>query len=216
MSNLRVEGYDDIVFWQEDGIGVIVIKSSAESRARIRFFEEIIMALTAAATDENVRAVAITGMNRNFLKEVVYPDENSIKFRENLTRLASAYLSLIYTMEKNVYTLLNGDSTDIGMEIALSGDVVIASASASLGYSRNWKFCCGGSLTSLRFPALEISQATAGKNCDIVFQSDTFLDESKKFIQRDYGYSRFLMRRRRMDNLRIALLEEKEEFLRSA
>ena len=100
MSNLRVEGYDDIVFWQEDGIGVIVIKSSPESKARLEFFEEIIMALTAAATDEHVRAVAITGMNRNFLKEVVSSEENPVKFRENLSRLTSAYLSMIYALSQ--------------------------------------------------------------------------------------------------------------------
>ncbi len=214
MNNLRVEGFNDIVFWQESGIGVIVIKTSQDSKARPELFEELIVALTTAATDDNVKAVAITGMNRNFLKEVV-GDNGSSEFRERMFRFTSAYLSTVYSLEKNVYALVGGDSTDIGMEIALSADLILTSEGVSLGFNQGWKFCCGGSLTALRFPLLSASKALSGRNCDIVLPSATFLDASREFILKDLGFPRHLMRRRRMENLRISLLEEKEEFLKT-
>ena len=212
MSDIRVSGFNDIIFWQEDGIGIVVIRTNEKGLARRNFINELIMALTTASTDDAVRSVAITGINNNFLSGMM-DDPQTTQELLDFTNSTSTFLSVLYSIEKPVYSILSGDSIDIGREISLATDLIIASDRAKVGYSEGYKFRAGGSITSMRFPVLGVSTAEGSRNVDIVYPGGTLLDSAKKFILSDMGYSRHLMRRTRLRDMRISLMEEREELI---
>ncbi|MGC8505411.1 MAG: enoyl-CoA hydratase-related protein [Thermoplasmata archaeon] len=212
MSDIRVSGFNDIIFWQEDGIGIVVIRTNEKGLARRNFINEIIMALTTASTDDAVRSVAITGINNNFLSGMMDEPRTGQELLDFMNS-TSTFLSVLYSIGKPVYSILSGDSLDIGREISLATDIIMASDRAMVGYSDGYKFRAGGSITSLRFPMLGVSAAEEHRNVDIVYPGNTLLDSAKKFILSDMGYSRHLMRRTRLRDMRISLLEEREELI---
>jgi enoyl-CoA hydratase/carnithine racemase len=212
MSDIRVSGFNDIIFWQEDGVGIIVIRSNENGLARRNFINELIMALTTASTDDMVKSVAITGINNNFLSGLIDAPKNSHELFDFLN-YTSTFLSVVYSLGKPIYSILSGDSLDLGREISLATDIIISSDSANIGFSKNYRFMAGGSITSLRFPLLDVSVATEGKNVDLVYSGKTLLESAKKFIISDSGRSRHLMRRARLRDMRVTLLEEGEDIL---
>ena len=212
MSDIRVSGFNDIIFWQEDGIGIVVIRTNEKGLARRNFINELIMALTTASTDDAVRSVAITGINNNFLSGMM-DDPRTTQELLDFTNSTSTFLSVLYSIGKPVYSILSGDSIDIGREISLATDLIIATDSAKVGYSEGYKFRAGGSITSMRFPMLDVSAAENSRNVDIVYPGGTLLDSAKKFILSDMGYGRHLIRRTRLRDMRISLMEEREELI---
>lgn len=212
MSDIRVSGFNDITFWQEDGIGVVVIRTDERGFARKNFVNELIMALTTASTDDQVRSVAITGINNNFLSGIIDKPGSNGELLDFLNS-TSTFVSVLYSIGKPVYSILSGNSIDVGREISLATDLVISSDKAMVGYNEGYKFMAGGSMTSLRFPRMTVSAAREGQNVDLVYPANTLLDSAKKFIIEDSGFSRHLMRRTRMRDMRLSLLEEREEMI---
>jgi 2-(1,2-epoxy-1,2-dihydrophenyl)acetyl-CoA isomerase len=96
-------------------------------------------ALTAAAGDPSVRAVALTGAGRAFssgadLTDVVgmeartgdgHPDVGGL-----LTRVYNPVITTVRTMEKPVLAMVNGPAAGIGAALALAADLVVARESA--------------------------------------------------------------------------------------
>lgn len=91
-------------------------------------------ALDACAADASVRAVLITGNGKAFcagqdLAEV--SGENAPGFRTILSEHYNPIIRKIRTLEKPVVCAVNGVAAGAGANIALAGDIVVATESAS-------------------------------------------------------------------------------------
>ncbi len=214
MSDVRVKGFYDITFWQDEGIGLVVLRSDDQGLIRGNALAELVAAIGTASFDDQVKSVAITGLNNKFssgLKEEKIDSETANNIFSNVNSL----ISLIYSLEKPIFTVLPGDALDTGYEIALLGDIILAAEGTTVGYNSNHVFMAGGSITTSKFrDNFDIREAEAGKNVDVVLPKDTMLEEAKKYIKAHQGYDYHLLRRRSMRNMRESLLEEKENFFR--
>jgi 2-(1,2-epoxy-1,2-dihydrophenyl)acetyl-CoA isomerase len=95
---------------------------------------EILEALGQCATDASIRAVYLTGNGRAFcagedLQEVVDPQGPSLT--EIISTGYNPIVLKIRQLEKPVVVAVNGVAAGAGANIALAGDVVVASASAT-------------------------------------------------------------------------------------
>jgi 2-(1,2-epoxy-1,2-dihydrophenyl)acetyl-CoA isomerase len=96
-------------------------------------------AVEAAAADEEVRAVCITGAGRGFssgadLKDVSADEYQTAAGRPDLRRVLSEryhpIITAIRTMPKPVVAAVNGPAVGIGLSLALASDLVVAKESA--------------------------------------------------------------------------------------
>jgi len=194
MTDIRVRGYKSISFWQEEGIGLIVIRSNSHGRFDLNTLGEITAAIGIAAMDGSVRAVALTGMNNIFGRQLVIGQlSNNTVY--NVMQSSSSLISMIYTFEKPIFSILNGDAIDEGYEIALLADRIISADDIKVGFSRDYEFKIGGSFTSLRMTKTDISGPAEGINVDRVVKHESLLEDAKNIIKETADIN-FPMRRR--------------------
>ena len=205
MSDIRVKGFDDITFWREDSIGLIVIRSSPEGRIRKKTLEELMIALSSASIDSSIGGIAITGQNDLFFKDIVMNEAEDLPaLLESLRALAS----LFYSIDKPTFTILNGDATDLGYELALLTDIIISSPKVTVGFSSEYNYKMAGSLSSLRFRSAELKESSEGVNCDYVFKYDNLLGDAKNQISVLENPRLALSRRNRLRFIKEAITEE--------
>ncbi|MHB8360484.1 MAG: enoyl-CoA hydratase-related protein [Thermoplasmataceae archaeon] len=205
MSNLRVKGFSDIAFWQEDSIGIIVLKSDKTGNIRLNIFPELMQALALAATDEKVKYVALTGMNSNFARTLVLQNDERI---ESALEIGMSFALFSSGVQKPLISLINGDATNIGYEIALVSDIVISSGNSNLGFDNDYSCIMGGSIARRRFYGPSNSLAEVNKNSDIVLLDDDFLGKSKEFILNNVRQNIFMERNSFRWDIRERILEE--------
>ncbi|HLH85730.1 MAG TPA: enoyl-CoA hydratase-related protein [Thermoplasmataceae archaeon] len=211
MSNLRTKGFKWITFWREDSVGVIVIKATSDGMIADEALPELFVALTTAATDDQVKSVALTGQNMTFLKGIIYDKSSVIEMLDS----ARALVSVAVTIEKPIYSVVNGTCTDFGYELALLGDCIIAHGGCDIGFSRDYRFIMAGSVTSRRFSPFKVEKAEAGKNVDFVVPADNLLGDSKTMIETLNMLSRANNRRIIMAaDVRNALLAEHYDLMK--
>lgn len=203
MSDIRVKGFDDVSFWREEDIGLIVIRSSSEGQIRKKTIDELVMALSTASIDPSIKSIALTGQNEVFCRDIG-DWENPTDIMNSLRALAS----IVYSLEKPVTAILNGDATDTGYELALLCDTIISSPNSKLGFNPSYMFSMGGSLSSLRFNSIEILRAGEKVNCDYVFPEADLLGLAKTKIQEISSNNLVLRRKNRLRFIREAVGEE--------
>ncbi len=203
MSDIRVKGFEEISFWREDEVGLIVLRSSVSGKIRKQTLDELLMALSTASIDSTVESIAITGQNDFFAAELL-GWEDPIEMLNSMRALAS----IIYSIEKPIYAIVNGDALDIGYELALLCDTIVCAPEAKLGFTKQYMFAMGASLTSSKFLKTEVRKALEGINCDYVFPASDLLGESKVLIGETSSFKMVLKRKSRMRHLREALGEE--------
>jgi hypothetical protein len=214
MSNIRVQGYNQISFWQEENVGVIVLRTNSKGLIGVRGIEELLTALSIASVDKDVKSIAITGMNNIFCKGIEMTDSREAKreFLDACTSLAT----LVSSMRKPVFALLNGDAINEGYEIALLCDLMISKKGFSLGVDKGYHFKLGGSLTSQRFRKFKLSKAMESENTDhLISEDETYLQESLKIIHQEESYPYPERRYSSMVNLKSVLDYERSMFLYS-
>ncbi len=211
MSNLRVRGFSYITFWQEDSIGLIVLKSDKNGNIRTSAFSELMQALALAAADEKVKYIAITGMNSFFAKDLYLKPEESIV--DSLETMLS--FSLFSSgVQKPVVSLINGDALNIGYEIALLTDLVISSEKARCGFQKDYKCLMGGTIARRRFYDPGISNAEKNKNSDIVIEGIDFLGQAKDFLLNKLRTNIFTERAAFRWDIKERIMEEQISFLK--
>ncbi len=214
MSNIRVQGYNQISFWQEENVGVIVLRTNSRGLIGVRGIEELLTALSIASVDKNVKSIAITGMNNIFCKgiEMTGSQEEKGEFLDACTSLAT----LVSSLKKPIFALLNGDAINEGYEIALLCDLIISKKGFSLGVDKGYNFKLGGSLTSQRFRKFRLSKAVENENTDhLIPEDETYLQESLKIIHQEEGYPYPERRNSSVVNLKGVLDHERATFLYS-
>jgi 2-(1,2-epoxy-1,2-dihydrophenyl)acetyl-CoA isomerase len=102
---------------------------------------DLLAAITAAAEDDDVRAVVITGAGRAFsagadLRDLSTREERTPEghpdVRKVLTERYHPIITTIRTMPKPVLAAVNGPAVGIGLSLALAADLVVAAESAYL------------------------------------------------------------------------------------
>ncbi len=211
MSNApRVAGFKEISFWQEDGIGVITILSDDQGRVSLLFFEEFLKAISLAITDDKVKAVAITGSNDNFLTGLRKAESNqSVKYLDMVSTVAS----FIAMINKPVFTLVNGTCIDIGVELTLLSDVCIARDGAKFEISESYIPVMGLSHTVMKYPVFVNGVSREGKNCDVIFPEEIFLDKANDFILSNIKEYMSIARRERLGDVNGTLSKERSIYL---
>lgn len=214
MNNVRVKGFKDITFWQDSGIGLIVLRSDENGLVNGNAIGELVAAIGTASIDDKVEAVAITGLNENFSTGLKV-ERNDLDTVRAVLDSSNSLVSLIYSLEKPIFSILSGDATNMGYEIALLSDVILSHNGNRVGFDAGYNFIAGGSITSVRFRnKFEASIAEEGRNVDRVLPKDTLLEDAKNFILEHKDFDYHLVRRRAMRGLRESMLEERENFMR--
>jgi hypothetical protein len=211
MSNApRVAGFKEISFWQEDGIGVITILSDDQGRVSLLFFEEFLKAISLAITDDKVRAVAITGSNDNFLTGLrKFESVQSVRYLDMVSTVAS----FIAMINKPVFSLVNGTCKDLGVELTLLSDVCIAREGANFSISESYTPVMGLSRTIMKYPIFVNGESKEGKNCDIIFPQEIFLDKANDFILTNIMEYMSIARRERLGDINVILSKERSIYL---
>jgi Enoyl-CoA hydratase/carnithine racemase len=163
--------------------------------------------------DEKVKAIAITGSNENFL--------SGLRKQEGMTtleylELTSSLATFLGTMNKPLFALVTGKCSDMGIELALLCDTILAMEKTEFIISPNYLPSMGLTKTLQRFSHFRKGTPVEGINCDRILPEETFLDESSKYIQDHMDAYLVLIRQERLSDFnRIINFEQKTFALKS-
>ncbi len=126
--------YKDIIVTRKNGIGKALLnRPGAMNALSMRLRDELEDSLSRLGSDDEVSLILITGGPKHFsagfdLKEAV--DTNLKSFFHRIFE----YHRAIYTVKKLVVTAVSGVALAGGFDLALAGDIILASDRASFGH----------------------------------------------------------------------------------
>ncbi|MFG1414618.1 MAG: enoyl-CoA hydratase-related protein [Thermoplasmataceae archaeon] len=209
-SNITTHGFHDLSFWKEENIGLIVMRCDSKGRSRQNLFKELLQVVGIAYMDESVRSIAITGINEIFLREIMLDEKDGAA--HEFFDYAHALIRTIYSLNKPVFSLVNGPALGIGYEIALLSDAIISSSSSVMGFPPGYNFVLLGSLTSSRFGVRPVEPARQGINADYVLDHDNFMADAKVKVHELDMLRYSLNRKIRFRGFEEAMLLEKDNY----
>ena len=178
MNEIRVKGFQEISFWREDSIGIIVIKTDTHGIMSLRALEETLTPLTTAVTDKEVTSVVITGQNNHFCNGIAVGESQTQQFLNSCIALTN----LIHSLGKPVVCILNGSAKDFGYEIALISDFIISADENKVGFHRDYLPVLGSSISGHQFQDLTVRRVEESKNVDKVFPRENLLGDAHNFL----------------------------------
>ena len=132
--------YDTVNVLRRGGAAKVELNRPETMNAWNRQFGvDLLAAIESVASDDDVRAVMITGAGRGFssgadLKEMGTNDdvtpEGRPNVRKTLTERYHPIITTIRTMPKPVVAAVNGPAVGIGLSLALASDLIVARESA--------------------------------------------------------------------------------------
>jgi 2-(1,2-epoxy-1,2-dihydrophenyl)acetyl-CoA isomerase len=129
--------FEMILLKKEGAVGTIVLNQpKALNPINQNTAREISAALEELKADPNIRSLILTGAGKAFsaggdIREIEsYPPQEGMKFRDFMLVIKKMILDIRNT-PKPVITAVNGLAYGVGFSLALSGDIVLASESAS-------------------------------------------------------------------------------------
>lgn len=130
--------FEDIVVAVEAPVGVITFNRPKVLNAlRTRLLQEVSEALTELDSNENVRAIVITGAGEKaFAAGADISELNALRSAHEgakQSRTGQALTRKIERLSKPVIMAVNGFALGGGCEIAMAGDVIVASENAKFG-----------------------------------------------------------------------------------
>ena len=136
--------YEDIIYdVAEDGVATLTLNRPERMNAlRPQTTREMREAIAAAAEDDAVRCLLVTGEGRGFCAgddfQAIFLAEDREKRRvqRKIQRLKSGEASLddLFALEKPTVAAVNGPAVGYGMDLALYCDIRIASEDARFGW----------------------------------------------------------------------------------
>ncbi len=125
------------VFSEKKDLITTITLNRPERKNAVRYQTLLLIAkeMAMAADDEETRVVVLTGVPGAFsagadLKEGMEGDEPAERMMELTTRAAQRIITWMVTMPKPVITKVDGPAVGFGCNLALAGDIVIASERA--------------------------------------------------------------------------------------
>lgn len=186
------------------------MRCDSKGRSRQNLFKELLQVVGIAYMDESVRSIAITGINEIFLREIMLEEKDGAA--HEFFDYAHALIRTIYSLNKPVFSLVNGPALGIGYEIALLSDAIISSSSSVMGFPPGYNFVLLGSLTSSRFGVRPVEPARQGINADYVLDHDNFMADAKVKVHELDMLRYSLNRKIRFRGFEEAMLLEKDNY----
>src|ERR687884_260702 len=133
---------DKTVLWEaSEGVGRITLNRPDTLNAwTAEFGGELKDIIDGPASEDDVRAVLITGAGRGFSSGAdlkagfdPHPDDGRPDVRKELHHVYHPAIAGIRRLPKPVITAVNGPAVGIGCSLALSGDLILAAESAYFG-----------------------------------------------------------------------------------
>ena len=129
--------FETILLKKEEAVGTIVLnRPKALNPVNRKTAQEISAALEDLKADENIRSVILTGAGKAFsaggdVKEIEnYTPQEGLNYRDFMLVIKKMILD-IRAIPKPVIMAINGLAYGVGFSLALSGDILLASESAS-------------------------------------------------------------------------------------
>ncbi|MEM0129999.1 MAG: enoyl-CoA hydratase/isomerase family protein [Thermoplasmatales archaeon] len=125
-----VDGFKKTSFWRERNTGIITILSPGLIDNDL--LDELIRILSIAAVDDNIKSILLTGTNYIFSKGLSLPQNRSYAdLRDYFKRIMSLVLFWA-SLEKPVFSAINGSAINNGVSLSLLADVVFYSENTKL------------------------------------------------------------------------------------
>ncbi|MCW6168930.1 MAG: enoyl-CoA hydratase-related protein [Thermoplasmatales archaeon] len=211
MNNVNVDGFSGISFWRENNLGVIVIKTNKNFNMTRNTIDEIILALTSASLDSEVKAVAFTGQNNYFVNSIEADDSETLNLLESVRTLSLSLASF----DKPVFSLLNGPCKNSGYEISLLTDYMISTTNNEVGFNNDYEFIMGGSITSQKYKFSIVGIAKENLNVDAVVARENFLGDSVELINRISSRIMVQTRKSRLRHIREVIDDEHLRYIKN-
>ena len=211
MNNVNVDGFSGISFWRENNLGVIVIKTNKNFNMTRNTIDEIILALTSASLDSEVKAVAFTGQNNYFVNSIEADDSETLNLLESVRTLSLSLASF----DKPVFSLLNGPCKNSGYEISLLTDYMISTTNNEVGFNNDYEFIMGGSVTSQKYKFSVVGIAKENLNVDAVVARENFLGDSVELINRISSRVMVQTRKSRLRHIREVIDDEHLRYIKN-
>lgn len=203
-----VEGFRRVSFWREESIGVVTLLPPGLIDNQL--MEELVRVFSIAAIDDKVSSLLLTGSNYVFSKGLSLPENRSYADLRDYYKRAQSLVLFWISLEKPIFSAINGTTKNNGLSLALLADTVF--------YSGNSKFSLDDEEPTIFLGSLTIPQkiSTEGDKLSlngIRVQEDEMMKEvfeKSKNLQK-IRFHRF--RRSRLSNFEMAILQEELDFL---
>jgi enoyl-CoA hydratase len=149
--------YEAIVYEKDKGIAVITLNRPAKRNAvNVRMRDELLETLQDAGSDEQIRAVILTGGTDVFCAGADIKDlPTPTRFWDQIsTKRTYSYYYLIEDMGKPVIAAIAGYCLGGGLELACTCDIRIAAENALIGDAHSRLGVIGGGGATQRLPRL--------------------------------------------------------------
>jgi len=149
--------YEAIVYEKDEGIAVITLNRPAKLNAvNVRMRDELLETLQDAGSDEQIRAVILTGGTEVFCAGADIKDlPTPTRFWDQISpKRTYSYYYLIEDMGKPVIAAIAGYCLGGGLELACTCDIRIAAENALIGDAHSRLGVIGGGGATQRIPRL--------------------------------------------------------------
>jgi hypothetical protein len=203
-----VDGFKRISFWREGEIGIItLLPPGTIDKMSIA---EFIQAISIADNDDKVRALVVTGSNYVFSKGLSLPENITYADLRDYYDSVKALAVFLISLEKPIFSAVNGTASNNGLALALLCDEVF--------YSDNTKITLTDDeprilLSSISYPRLLRSSGN-GLRIEGVKLSESnmmkdVMDISENLLRIPYH----IARKERFKGFETVLLQEEIDFL---
>ncbi|MEM0128379.1 MAG: enoyl-CoA hydratase/isomerase family protein [Thermoplasmatales archaeon] len=125
-----VDGFKRTSFWREGKTGIITILSPGLIDNDL--LDELIKIFSIAALDDNVKSIVLTGTNYVFSKGLALPPNRSYADLRDYYKRIQGIVLFLTSLEKPVFSAINGTAINNGVSLSLLADVVFYSDNTKL------------------------------------------------------------------------------------
>lgn len=203
-----IEGFKKISFWREGSVGIITLLSPGTIDKILA--SEFISALSIADSDDNVHCLVITGTNFVFSKGLSVPQSLTYADLRDYYDSLKALTIFFISIEKPVFSAVNGLASNNGLSLALLSDEVFYSNNSKIALTREEPMVLLSSMTSpkkLRIEGKELKLDGIRLNDEEMMKE--VLEVSEKLLRVPYH----AVRKDRFRGFETVLLQEEIDFL---
>lgn len=125
-----VKGFKKISFWREESVGIITLLAPGTIDKVLA--GELISAFSLADSDEKVKSLLITGSNYVFSKGLSIPESPGYADLRDYYDVLKALTLFLLSIEKPVFSAINGIARNNGISLAFLSDEVFYSSNTKI------------------------------------------------------------------------------------
>jgi len=202
-----VDGFKKVSFWREGNVGIVVILSPGVIDNSL--MDEMIRIFSIAAVDDNVTSIILTGSNYVFSKGISPPESRKYADLRDYFKRVEGLVLFLMSLEKPVFSAINGVAVNNGVSLALLADVVF--------YSDNTKITLNGEeppilLGSITLPSKLNVQSGSPVPEGIKVTGENAMEDVLKQVKQIQSIPYHMKRRAAMQNVESVILREEIGF----